>query len=316
MLRVGFDVGGTTIKVGIIREEDCKMLSYRKIPFPKDEGYEWVTALMAGLVLEMTEELQTDVSACRTIGIAIPGSIDSSENTILHAHNLGFHHVPFKSAMEAHFPGVRVYLANDGNTAALAELHMGAFKGCKTAVLLTLGTGVGGGLILDGRMFNGGRNHGVELGHMIISREGPECTCGNRGCMEALCAATWLVQQGKKAAGEGRSRAIMEKVNGRLGGITAKVVMDSAKEGNEASLEIFDRYVDSLSTAIASCINLLDPEVIALGGGVSHAGDFLFEPLRALVRKKSFFKVDYKIVPAELGNDAGILGAAMLHRND
>lgn len=311
MLRVGFDIGGTTIKGGIVGE-DLKILAHRSIPFPSGEGYERVAVLMAQLVVEMAEELQVSVTELGTIGIAVPGSIDVTGTFVIHAHNLGFHNTPIKKAVKEHFPHSLVYLANDANAAALAELYAGAFRGYKTAVLLTLGTGVGGGLILNGQLFNGGMNHGVELGHMIISNEGPLCTCGNRGCIEALCSATWLTRQGEEALKTHPESIISEKVNGISGGVTAKTVIESAKEGDLAAKEIFHKYIDSLSSAVSSCINLLDPEVVALGGGVSLAGDFLFYPLRELVHKKCFFKVEHKIVPAELGNHAGILGAALL----
>jgi glucokinase len=162
---------------------------------------------------------------------------------------------------------------------------------------LTLGTGVGGGLILGGKMFNGGLGHGVELGHMCLQFGGPLCTCGNLGCVETLCNAPWLIRQSSQAT-------------------DAKMVIDAAKEGDVAAKNIFDRYVDQLSSAIVSCTNLLDPEVVALGGGVSLAGEFLFAPLREQVLRKSFFHHPYKIVPATLGNDAGIIGAAMLAINE
>ena len=252
----------------------------------------------------------------KSIGIAIAGSIDAAGTTILNAHNLGFHNVPMRAAMMEQFPNTAVFLANDANAAALAELHAGAFRGCKTAILMTLGTGVGGGVILGGRMFNGGMGHGVEIGHMIIQHGGPVCTCGNKGCIESLCTATWLTSQGRKTVVEHPISMIYKEAEGNVDNVTAKMVIDCAKEGDNFAKDIFDRYVDHLCTAIISCVTILDPEVIALGGGVSLAGDFLFDPVREQVKKKSFFKVPHKIIPAQLGNNAGIIGAAMLARNE
>lgn len=301
MIQIGFDVGGSHIAAGVVNE-DKQIIARREIPFLPDLPYQTTVEKMADMVRSLCDELSIEPTQLASIGLSVPGSIDPSTGEVIHAHNLQFHSVPIVSEMKTHFPSLPIFLANDANAAALAELHAGAFRGCQTAVLLTLGTGVGGGVILGGKMFNGGLGHGVELGHMCLDLNGPLCTCGNRGCIETLCTATWLIQQGRELMGD------QEKM-------TAKVVIDAAKEGDARGQEIFDRYVDQLSSALVSIANLLDPEVIALGGGVSLAGDFLFEPLREQVRQKSFFHFSHKVVPAELGNDAGIIGAAMLARN-
>jgi len=315
MLQIGFDIGGTNIKAGVVHD-NMKILCKRSVSFPSDEGYQKVAAILAELVRDMAKELNRQISDFQSIGIAAPGSIDAASTMILNAHNLGFHNVPLKAEMNQYFPDTKVYLANDADAAALAELCAGAFRGCKTAVLLTLGTGVGGGVILGGRMFKGGMGHGIELGHMIIQHGGPLCTCGNRGCMESLCSATALIREGRKVIEENIESMIFKQTQGDESLVTAKLVLDCAKEGDSAAYDIFENYVDCLSSAIVSCMSLLDPEVIALGGGVSLAGEFLFEPLRKLTKMKSFFKVDQKIVPAELGNDAGFIGAAMLAGNE
>lgn len=301
MIQIGFDVGGSHIAAGVVNE-DKQIIARREIPFLPDLPYQTTVEKMADMVRSLCDERSIEPTQLASIGLSVPGSIDPSTGEVIHAHNLQFHSVPIVSEMKTHFPSLPIFLANDANAAALAELHAGAFRGCQTAVLLTLGTGVGGGVILGGKMFNGGLGHGVELGHMCLDLNGPLCTCGNRGCIETLCTATWIIQQGRELMGD------QEKM-------TAKVVIDAAKEGDARGQEIFQRYVNQLSSALVSIANLLDPEVIALGGGVSLAGDFLFEPLREQVRQKSFFHFPHKVVPAELGNDAGIIGAAMLARN-
>jgi glucokinase len=151
---------------------------------------------------------------------------------------------------------------------------------------------------------------------MIIQHGGPLYTCGNKGCIESLCTATWLIRQGRKAIVEYPISLIHEKAEGEMNNVTAKIVIDSAKEGDAIAKEIFNAYVDSLSSAITSVVALLDPEVVALGGGVSLAGDFLFAPVRELVKQKSFFKIYHEVVPAQLGNTAGIIGAALLAKNE
>lgn len=315
MYQIGFDVGGTNLKVGVV-SDGMEIVASRNVAFPKGETYEKIAALMAEQVNELAKEMKLPVADFKSIGIATAGSIDASGTIIINAHNLGFHNVPMIDEMHKHFPEIPVYLGNDADTAALAELHAGVFRGKKTAVLLTLGTGVGGGIILGGKMFKGGLGHGNELGHMIIQHGGPMCTCGNKGCIESLCTATWLIQQGRKSIVEYPISLIYEKAEGEMNNVTAKIVIDSAKEGDAIALDIFNTYVDSLSAAITSVVALLDPEVVALGGGVSLAGDFLFQPLRELVKKKSFFKIYHEVVPAQLGNTAGIIGAALLAKNE
>lgn len=314
MYRIGFDVGGTNIKAGIV-DGQSRLIAYRRIPFPTGEHYKKVAESMAKLAKDLIREEKYDPSELRSIGLAIPGDIDVRGERVINAHNLHFHNVPMKKALEEHFPGVPVFLGNDANAAALAELRAGAFQGCQTAVLITLGTGVGGGLILGGRMFNGGRGHGVELGHMTLQQGGELCTCGRRGCVESVCTGTWLVRQGRKAVIEYPLGMINKRARGRLERVNAKLVIDCAKAGDVVALDIFQQYLDNLSSAIVSVAMLIDPEIIALGGGVSLAGDFLYKPLSRLVREKSFFKCSYTIVPAALGNDAGIIGAALLAEN-
>lgn len=315
MYQIGFDVGGTNLKVGVVSDH-MEIVASRNVAFPKGQDYEQIAALMAEQVYGLAEECRVSATEFKSIGIATAGSISADRLMILHAHNLGFHHVPMVEEMHKHFADMPVFLANDADAAALAELHAGAFRGKKTAALLTLGTGVGGGIILGGRMFTGGMGRGNELGHMIIQQGGPICTCGNKGCIESLCTATWLIQKGRKVIVENPIGLIYEKAAGEMNNVTAKIVIDSAKEGDPIALDIFHTFVDSLSSAITSVVVLLDPEVVALGGGVSLAGEFLFQPVREMVKQKSFFKADHEIVAAQLGNTAGIIGAAMLARNE
>lgn len=293
MIQIGFDIGGTNIKAGAL-DEQFNILAENTRLFPRGENYQVVLDTMEEMVCQLLSLTKSKYEEICSIGIAVPGSLDTKNEMVLHAYNLGFHHLPLKALLEEKFTGVPIFLANDANAAALGELYKGAFVGCKTAVLLTLGTGVGGGLILGGKLFNGGMGHGVELGHMRLIYNGPLCTCGNRGCVETLCSAKFFEDQG----------------------LTAKEVIDKAKEGDNPSIEIFNEYVGYLSDALISAVMLLDPEVVALGGGISEAGDFLFAPLRKLVEEKSYFKFPHKIVPTVLGNKAGFIGAAILSKEN
>lgn len=289
MIQIGFDIGGTNLKAGLV-EDDGNILMEAMKPFPRGESHTLVLDIMEEMVEELLLGANRNMGEVRSIGVAVPGSLDTQNEKVIHAHNLGFHDLPLKQLCQERWKDIPVFLANDANAAALGELHKGAFAGCKTAVLFTLGTGVGGGMILGGKLFNGGMGHGVELGHVRLVHNGPLCTCGNHGCIETVCSAMFFERKG----------------------LVAKEVIDGAKAGEEEASKLFQEYLGYLSDAIVSIAVLLDPEVIALGGGISQAGDFLFEPLRKLVEEKSFFKFPHKVVPTILGNRAGIVGAAML----
>lgn len=312
MYRLGFDIGGSKIAAGVI-DENMRVVARRTIPFPLWEPVRLVCEEMRGMAEEMAAELDVSPEDFGVVGAAVPGSLDPKEERVIHAYNLGFHDVPLRVCLREYFPGADIFLANDGDAAALAELYRGSFHGCKTAVLFTLGTGVGGGLILGGKLFTGGMGHGVEIGHMPMNCGGEEiCTCGNTGCIEALCSATWILTRGKEAMKNHPRSLLGRRAGGREEAMTAKIVMDCAREGDEAAWSIFEQYLENLSGAIAGIANLLDPEVIALGGGVSLAGEFLLAPLREKTVEKTFFKYPYRIVSAYLGNDAGMIGAALL----
>ncbi len=311
MYKLGFDIGGTNIAAGLI-DEKLSIVRRVSVPFPQGEDGEQVAALLKRLSQDMLASCE-EGAMLESVGIAVPGSIDAAGDTVIDAYNLRFHDVPLRAQVQALY-NVPVLLANDANAAALAELHKGVFMGCNTAVLLTLGTGVGGGLILGGRMFNGGNNGGVELGHMTMDYSGGAlCTCGRRGCIETLCSATALADAGKRAAHNGNA-ALLARA-GSADKIDARAVIDCARAGDGGCIKLFSEYTDALSSALASIVDLLDPEVIALGGGVSLAGDMLFEPVREGVAQKSFFEFRGRILPASMGNDAGIIGAAMLYTN-
>ena len=313
MYQIGVDIGGTNIKVGLVNET-MELVQTCSVRFPHDGARSVVKTIEEAVdfLLRQQAIARKDVES---VGIVVPGSIDQKGERVIDAYNLGFHDVPLKALAQEAFGEIPVYLANDANGAALAELYAGAFRGCKTAVLFTLGTGLGGGIILNGHMFNGGMNQGVELGHMYLVNGGEHCTCGNDGCMEAYCAASALARDGQRSMKKHPESLIAARAGGSPENVDAKLVIDCAKEGDKTAKAVFDQYTDSLSSACASIYNLLDPEVIAIGGGVCGAGEFLFAPLREKTTGKCFYKTHGKLVPAELGNDAGMIGAAMLHKD-
>jgi len=247
------------------------------------------------------------------IGLAVPGSIDYARGVVIDAHNLDYHDFPLCKLVGDGFPGVTVYVENDANAAALAEYYAGAFRGCSSGLLITIGTGIGGGLVLDGKIFVGGKKNGFEFGHAVLLFGGEPCTCGQRGCIESYCSAAALVREGRKAANLHHESAMFQRAQGDVTKINAKLVMDCAREGDPIACEVYNRFTDYLGATACTAIALFDPEIIAFGGGVSNDGEFLLAPIREYAKKYAFFKNHAKIVTAEMKNDAGIVGAAMLH---
>lgn len=309
MFSAGFDIGGSHIAGGLY-DESLHLVRRADEDFPRGRPDD-APALIAAMARRLFEGLEA--GSIESIGLAVPGSIDRARETVLNAYNLGFHDFPLRARVQAYFPDIPVLLGNDADLAALAELHAGAFRGARCAVLLTLGTGLGGGVIINGRLWRGGMGNGCEIGHFIMNMDGILCTCGVRGCAETRCAASALAREGRQAALMHPESLLAARSGGDERKIDARLVIDCAREGDPAALAVFERYTDALSAAAASLINILDPEVIALGGGVSGAGEFLFEPVREKTRRRSFYREHARIVRAELGNDAGMLGAALLY---
>jgi glucokinase len=249
------------------------------------------------------------------VGIGIPGIQDPRTERVPFCTNLGWHDVPLVEWMRRVIDKP-IYVGNDATVAGLAESVSGVSAGVKNSVFVTLGTGVGGGIVADGKVYSGSNGVGSEIGHMITVAGGEMCTCGNRGCWERYASATAIIRMGMAAAKKSPEGALSKAVGGKLEDITAKHVIDLAKEGAPDCAAVFDAYVYHLCVGLVSIINFFDPEVIALGGGVSAAGAFLLDAVRAKLPSMVFYKaMPYaRIELATLGNDAGIIGAAMLGR--
>lgn len=313
MFSIGIDIGGTNIAGGVV-SSDTALVCKRSVPFPGANNPYASIGACQGLIQALLEMANLPIEEIDAIGLAVPGSIDYKSCSVIDAHNLGYHDFPLVGLLGRHFPNTPIAIENDANAAAVAEYHFGAFKGYASGLLITLGTGVGAGLILDNKLFTGGKKNGFEFGHVILQFGGEPCTCGNLGCIEAYCSATALIRDGVAAAAGAPDCMIALQSNHDHTQIDAKLVIDCAKAGDPVALRLFDSYTAHLGAALASAIAAFDPEVIALGGGVSNAGEFLFDAVRAYVRPHAFFRNIGKIVPAQMGNDAGIVGAGMLHK--
>ena len=314
MYYVGIDLGGTSIKTGLV-DENGQILQKVTRPTRIERGARPVVDDMADMSLEVIRLGGLTPDDVKAIGIGLPGILDPRTGHVPFCTNLGWHDVPVIEWMQETV-SKPIYIENDATVAGLAESVAGVSAGVRNSVFLTLGTGVGGGIVLNGKIYSG--THGVasELGHMITVAGGELCTCGNRGCWERYASATALIRMGKQAAKEHPESLILSSVDGDPEKITAKTVIDAAKAGDEAGRRVFDEYVYNLCTGLVAIVNFLDPEVIVLGGGVSLAGDFLLEAVNKKLPEMIFYKtMPYaEIKLAVLGNDAGIIGAAMLGR--
>jgi glucokinase len=312
MYSIGVDIGGSKIAAGVL-DGDLQLISKKSLPFPHSgnplDSILTIQSLVNGLIRE--NALKLEDAAC--IGLAVPGSSDTERGVVIDAHNLDYHDFPLCRLAGEKFPGVKVYLENDANAAALAEYYNGAFRGCSSGLLITIGTGIGGGLVLDGKLFNGGKKNGFEFGHGVLLFGGEPCTCGQRGCIEAYCSAAALVRSGRRAVEKHHESAMYQRSGGDLSKINAKLIMDCAREGDTIASEIYTQFTAYLGATVCTAIALFDPEIIAFGGGVSNDGEFLLAPIREYARQYAFFKNHAKIVTAQMKNDAGIVGAAMLY---
>ena len=312
MVYIGFDVGGTGVQVGVVNalgEILCKgnMVTRTDIPVAAQ------IKAMADCALDTLDRSGYTLDEVKSLGAGLPGVVDPRTGHIAFCPNLGWKDVDFAGEMRKYIDKP-VFMDNDATVAGLAENVAGVSAGAHSSVFLTLGTGVGGGIVIGGKVWSGAHGVGSEIGHMVIELDGERCNCGNRGCLERYCSATAIILAARAAVGEYPDSAIMTKCEGDPMKINAKVVFDAAKEGDALGLKLFNDYVKALAHGIVNIIHFLDPEVIALGGGVSKAGDFLLDALRGEVAKLVMYKtMPYaRIELARLGPDAGIIGAAML----
>ena len=314
MYYIGLDVGGTTFKAGVV-DEQGKILHNAAMPTGIERPYQEIIADMALLCKKVAADAGIAMEEIASIGVGVPGLFDNKTGRIPFCTNLGWHDIPFVEEMKKHLD-TKVVGDNDATVAGLAEAVAGVSAGVSDSVFLTLGTGVGGGIIIGGKPYSGAHGCGSEIGHMMIRMRGEKCTCGCFGCFERYASATAIIREAKKALEENPESSMMEKCDGDPEKINAKIVIDAAREGDAAAKAVFDEYVYALAVGIINIINMLDPEVIVLGGGVSAAGSFLLDAVREAVKPMVFFKtMPYaRIELAQLGNDAGIIGAAFLGR--
>ena len=316
MYYIGIDLGGTNIAAGIV-DESYKIIKKASTPTKASRPADEIVADMAKLCADLIADCGITVDQIRYAGIATPGTANSDTGVVEYANNLPFLRYPIADKLKEKFPVKAVYIENDANAAAKGEAVAGVAKGAKYSVMITLGTGVGGGMVFDGKVYSGFNYAGAELGHMVIEHNGKPCSCGRRGCWEAYSSATGLIRMTReKLEKTPRDATVMwERIDGNLDNVSGKTAFAAARRGDSVGQEVVDEYISYLACGITNIINIFQPNVLSIGGGICNERDFLLNPLMEIVNRDQYTrnsdnKTQVKI--AALGNDAGILGAALL----
>ena len=320
MYYIGVDLGGTNIAVGIV-DENCRIVKKASVPTKPERGADAIVSDMAETAKNLLMELSIPLSEVKSAGVATPGTADTDRGVVVYANNIPLRNYPLADELSKRLGGIPAYIENDANAAAKAEAFAGVAKGAKYSVMITLGTGLGGGIVIDGKVYSGFNYAGAELGHVVIEKDGRQCSCGRRGCWEAYSSATGLVNITRDRVAEamkaGRKSSIIDKIDGDLAKISARTAFAEMKAGDELGAEIVDEYISYLACGIVNIINIFQPNVLSIGGGICNEGEALTKPLREKVFAETYSKGDIpntEIKIASLGNDAGIIGAAVLGR--
>ncbi|QQE79467.1 ROK family protein [Alicyclobacillus sp. SO9] len=301
----GVDIGGTSVKTALVT--DTGEIKYKqKVDTHANRGFEDMAARLYDTLLHSCSQVSIDVSQVEGVGVGVPAFLDDNQSVIIEAVNLGWTNVPLKQHFSSVF-GLPVVVENDANVASLGESWLGAGRDSANVLCATIGTGVGGGVVINGKLIRGVTGMAGEVGHLVVKRDGPLCNCGNRGCLETLASATAIVRRAKEFRELGRIPQETE-----LAG--AESVFRLASDGNAAAQEVVDEAADWLGYGLALAATVTNPGKIVVGGGVSYAGNVLLNPVRKAFAQFSLSRVNEgtDIVLAELGNDAGVIGAARL----
>ncbi len=313
---IGIDLGGTNIKAGVV-DESYNIIAKASVKTACPRPAKDICDDMAKVSEMAAKEAGISIDDIEWIGIGTPGIADNINGTIPYANNLGFRDVPVREYIQAHI-NKPVYVANDANAAAYGEFVAGSAKGAQNAVCITLGTGVGAGIIVDGKILTGSNFAGAELGHMVIGVDGPQCTCGRKGCFEVYSSATGLIRMTKEAAEADPASSLNRLYDENGGKFSARHAFIAMREGDASGKKVVDTYIKYLAAGIANTINIFQPDILCIGGGVCNEGDPLLVPLKELVKQEVYTKMlakNTEIVIAQLGNDAGIIGAAFLGKS-
>jgi len=313
MYYAGIDLGGTNIAAGIV-DENGKMYESMSVPTGATRHYSEIIKDMAELVKALCQKMNISTSDLAAVGIGSPGSIDNKNGVCEYSNNINMVHVPMAEEFKKHI-NIPVNIENDANAAAYGEYEVTS-KDCKNFVFITLGTGVGGGVVINGDIYRGSNGVGAELGHMVVNMGGEECTCGRKGCWEAYASVTALIRQ-TKAAMEKDKESLMHKIVAEEGKISGKTAFLAAKQGDKSGNEVVKKYFEYIAEGLTNVVNIFQPDRVMIGGSISKEGDYLLNPVREFVLKNDYnrYMKKVEIGIAKLFGDAGIIGAALAAKN-
>ena len=315
MYNIGIDLGGTNIAAAIV-DEHGTILRKGSVPTRRERDYTEIVKDMAELALELVGEHGLTKEDIHSVGIGSPGTPDTEKGLIVYANNLRFKNTPIREEFVKHFD-IPVYIENDANAAAYGEFVAGVGDQFTDFVAVTLGTGVGSGVIVNNKIITGSYHGGAELGHMVIQVGGSTCSCGRKGCWEEYSSATAMIREARKAAFAHPDSKLNTLIGGNLDKMNAKVPFDAAQAGDDVAIRLVDWYIDYLAIGLVNLINIFQPQAIALGGGVSAQGENLLKPLREKINHEIYGGAEAlqtELLICQLGNDAGIIGAGMLYK--
>lgn len=321
---IGVDIGGTNISAGLVENAAVsapRIVCKDSVRTEASFGLAKVAENVIAVIQSVCDMAGVSPDRAVSIGIGCPGSVDSASGIVNTARNLNFTNVNLIEAVRAaaeaeYFPPLPIYLENDANCAAMGEFVAGAARGTGSAAIVTLGTGVGGGIIIDGKVHSGINGGAGELGHMVVKAGGHPCNCGRKGCFEVYCSATGLIRRTRFAIEKHGDNTFMKKIAADYGKVSARTAFQAAKLGDVYGIEVVNAFIELLGAGITNIINILQPDIVCVGGGVANEGEALLNPLREYVAANVFTKdlqVNTKVALCELGNDAGIIGAAVLY---
>ena len=313
MYKLGIDLGGTNIVAGVV-DENFRIVGVGKRKTNVAGGADAIADDMAAAAFDAIKDAGLTIEDIEDMGIGAPGTIDSETGNIPYSNNLYFYDVPLGDMMKERV-GKTFYIENDANAAAYGEYIAGAGKGSNNFIAITLGTGVGSGIIVDGKILSGSNHAGGEMGHNVIMMNGEKCTCGRHGCWEAYASATALINQTKQAMIRYPDSAMWNLCDGDAERVNGRTAFDTMRQGDVAGKLVVDRYVEYIAVGLANVINTFQPDMVCIGGGVSKEGDALIQPVKRIVNGENYARnitKDVVIKTAALGNDAGIIGAAYL----
>lgn len=310
---LGIDIGGTGIKIGLV-DSHGKILKKDKIKTGAERPSDEVIADLGGLLKKFIAESGVNDRDILGVGVGCPGAISSATGVVDYSCNLNWHNVHLGEEL-ATYVNKPIKISNDANVAALGEAIFGIGRTYRDTILLTLGTGIGGGVIIDKKLYEGNESKGGELGHMVIVVDGEPCSCSRHGCFEAYCSATALIRDTKRAMALDKKSAMWEFVGGDVNNVDGRTAFECSKTGDKSAISVVDRYVKFLGEGMLNFANIFRPQAIMLGGGVCNQGDYLINKLRTYCKERHWGydgMPAFDILVAELGNDAGIIGAAAL----